>query len=214
MLKNKKIIVEGNPKLGKNWDEKTFLESQRALDDDPRSMKVGPCNHDNPNVMCPICNPTLKQCPTPQSPAMPETLTKRERFVMAALTGICGNPEYQPMEDSHFDAAAEDAVRQADRTIKAMEKKNELSPAPLAQQINNGKIEWLGKMLPKPLAIRMSPFFLCELQRQCKDSLMSPDLDGAPMEILGMKIILFEGMEGFQISANYDTQKYYKKKEK
>lgn len=45
-------------------------------------------------------------------------LTKRERFALAAMQGICSNPSYGPTTTQQYRFAAEDAVKQADAVLK------------------------------------------------------------------------------------------------
>ena len=48
-------------------------------------------------------------------------LTKLERFTLAAMQGICSNPDYCPNKPEHFKNVAEDAINQACATLDLLE---------------------------------------------------------------------------------------------
>ena len=49
-----------------------------------------------------------------------EGLTKREYFAALAIQGIYANQNYNATQEFHFTNAAQDAVKQADALIKAL----------------------------------------------------------------------------------------------
>lgn len=79
---------------------------------------MNPPDFSNPLIDQPPSFPGLTEL---QSCAVSEPLTKRERFAMAAMQGLCANPR---LAETPEDLLAEWAVRQADAAIE------ELNPTP------------------------------------------------------------------------------------